>query len=143
MNKFSNLDLKRNSDGHTKLQKKVGGRPKKNEVEKANYVLYLNVNEKEREILENESKNLGISIVSLVKISLSISFKNDFFNKMDNSFIIPKTKIVKQIAIRIPFDLKEKIDKKAQEFGISISELIKFSLKLNGFLADKNVDNIL
>lgn len=132
--KFGGLDLGRNPQGHTELQKKFGGRPKKSDLEKAIYVLYLNVNEKEKEILETEAKSLGISIVSLVKISLSIAFKNGFSFEIDNNVSVEKTKVIKQIAIRVPFSLKEKIDQKAEEFNISISELIKFSLRFNKFL---------
>lgn len=137
--KFGNLNItKKTSATHADIQSnmivKKGGRPKKKETQKLTAVISLNVSEDEKNMLETVANNMGINVVTLVRLSLNTSLKNGFTFSIDdsseNSF---NGNIVKQYAVPVTNDLKDKVQEKADSLMISISDLLKLSLNANGF----------
>ncbi len=126
---------------HIELQKdaviKKGGRPKKSDNDKLSSVVNLNANQYEKDILESEAASIGLNVVSLIRMSLSNALKQDF----TPTSISPKNeqnknntgKVVKQYAVPVTNTVKEQLEKKANEYMISISDLLKMSLRISGF----------
>ena len=55
----------------SKVKKNKGGRPKKEESEKASEQIFINVTKDEKAKIEVKAKELGISVSALCKISLA------------------------------------------------------------------------
>ena len=55
----------------SKAKKNKGGRPKKNENEKASEQLFINVTKDEKIKIESAAKELGISVSALAKIAIN------------------------------------------------------------------------
>ena len=55
----------------SKVKKNKGGRPKKEESEKASEQIFINVTKDEKAKIEAKAKELGISISALCKVSLA------------------------------------------------------------------------
>lgn len=137
--KFGNLNItKKTSATHADIQSnmivKKGGRPKKKEAQKLTAVISLNVSEDEKNMLETVANSMGINVVTLVRLSLNTSLKNGFiFTNNDTFENLSTGNIVKQYAVPVTNNLKDKVQEKADSLMISISDLLKLSLNANGF----------
>ncbi len=140
--KFSMLNInKKEVLTHAEIQKneiiKRGGRPKKDDKDKLKVIVSLNVNSSEREILESEAKFVGLNVVSLIRMSLSNALKNDFTpvalvsNNLNNEKKLGK--VVKQYAVPVTDIIKEQLENRANEYMISVSDLLKMSLRISGY----------
>lgn len=140
--KFGMLNInKKEVLTHAELQKnevlKRGGRPKKDDKDKLKVIVSLNVNSFEKEILESESKFIGLNVVSLIRMSLSQALKNDFVpislspNNLNNEKKVGK--VVKQYAVPVTDIVKEQLENRANEYMISVSDLLKMSLRISGY----------
>ncbi len=126
---------------HAELQKKEtvkrGGRPKKSDKEKLNSTICLNVNEYEREILEAEAASIGLNIVSLARMSLNNAQKNNFtptsIQARTENVDRNKGSVVKQYSISVTDDTKAQLEQKASELTVSVSDLLKMSLRISGY----------
>ena len=54
-----------------RMERKPGGRPKKDESDRACSQIYVNVTKSEKKKIEEAAKELGVSVSALCKISLS------------------------------------------------------------------------
>jgi len=140
--KFKMLNInKKVQTTHIDLQKdkrvKKGGRPKKSAQEKLNSIVSLNVNQYEKEILESEAASMGLSIVALIRMCIANALKQDFKSISINSISTNKKqkngKVIKQYAICVTKDVKKELENKAKEYMISVSELLKIALRINGY----------
>lgn len=140
--KFGMLNInKKEVLTHAELQKnevlKRGGRPKKDDKDKLKVIVSLNVNSFEKEILESESKFIGLNVVSLIRMSLSQALKNDFVpislssNNLNNEKKLGK--VVKQYAVPVTDVVKQQLEDRANEYMISVSDLLKMSLRISGY----------
>jgi len=116
---------------------KRGGRPKKSDKEKLNAIVSLNTNQHERNILESEANSIGLNVVSLVRMSLSNALKRDFaiasIRSKNDSNNKNNGKVIKQYAIPVTKETKEQLENRAMEYMISVSDLLKMSLRMNGY----------
>lgn len=126
---------------HAELQKteiiKRGGRPKKSDKDKLSSVVSLNVNQYEKDILESEAASIGLNVVSLIRMSLSNALKQDFtptsIYPNNNQNKKNTGKVVKQYAVPVTDAIKKQLESKANEYMISVSDLLKMSLKMSGY----------
>lgn len=139
--KFGMLNTsKKNIITHAEIQDKAmikrGGRPKKDDKDKLSSVVSLNVNQHEKETLELEAISMGLNVVSLIRMSVSYALKEDFNTisivAMNNKHEKNSGKVVKQYAISVTKDIKEQLKDRANKYMMSISELLKISLKISG-----------
>ncbi|TQV61498.1 MAG: hypothetical protein FNT15_09700 [Sulfurovum sp.] len=139
--KFGMLNTsKKNITTHAEIQDKAmikrGGRPKKDDKDKLNSVVSLNVNQHEKETLESEAISMGLNVVSLIRMSISYALKEDFNTisivAIDKQHKKNSGKVVKQYAISVTKDIKEQLEDRANRDMMSISELLKISLKISG-----------
>ncbi|MFA7022152.1 hypothetical protein [Aliarcobacter sp.] len=85
-------------------------------------------------MLETVANSMGINVVTLVRLSLNTSLQNGFiFTNNDTFENLSTGNIVKQYAVPVTNDLKDKVQEKADSLMISISDLLKLSLNANGF----------
>ena len=140
--KFGMLNTsKKKVTTHADLQKtkiiKKGGRPKKSDNEKLNFVVSLNTNQYEKEILESEANSVGLNVVSLIRMSLSNALKQDFaptsIQSKNNLNDKNHGKVIKQYAVSVTKETKEQLESRAKEYMISVSDLLKMSLRINGY----------
>ena len=144
--KFGLLNIqKKQNVTHADIQKtsqtKKGGRPKKSDAEKLRYVVSINLNTEEKKTLEKEAEDIGISILSLVRLSISKALKNNFESKktkkesQKNKTAKDKNKkVIQQYAIPVTQTLKKNLEYWSNEFMISMSNLLKIALKNEGYL---------
>ena len=126
---------------HAELQKtevvKRGGRPKKSDKDKLSSVVSLNANQYEKDILESEATSIGLNVVSLIRMSLSNALKQDFTPtsiSSNNAHVENNTgKVVKQYAVPVTDVIKEQLESRAGEYMISVSDLLKMSLRISGY----------
>jgi len=145
--KFGLLNMqKKQNITHADIQKttqtKKGGRPRKKNSEKLNCVVSLNVNIDQQKILEDAAKNMGVTVLTLIRISIARALKDDFIRsntqkrshskKMTKNKSI-KGKVIKQYAVPVTKEIKNKLENWSLELMISVSDLLKVALKNSGY----------
>ena len=140
-----NIQKKQNvthADIQKKTQTKKGGRPRKSNSEKLNCIVSLNVNIDEKKTLEEQAKNRGITVITLVRISLTRALKDDFernntYQKSDSNQTTQnrsiRKKVIKQYAIPVTKEIKNKLEDCSLELMMSVSELLKMALRNNEY----------
>jgi len=140
-----NIQKKQNvthADIQKKTQTKKGGRPRKSNSEKLSCIVSLNVNIDEKSTLEEQAKNRGVTIPTLIRISLARALRDDFeirgtSPKSDQNQTIPnrstRKKVIKQYAIPVTKEIKNKLEDWSLELMMSVSSLLKLALKNNGY----------
>ena len=140
-----NIQKKQNvthADIQKKTQTKKGGRPRKSNSEKLNCIVSLNVNIDEKKTLEEQAKNRGITVITLVRISLTRALKDNFerdntYQKSDSNQTTQnrsiRKKVIKQYAIPVTKEIKNKLEDCSLELMMSVSELLKMALRNNEY----------
>lgn len=140
-----NIQKKQNvthADIQKKTQTKKGGRPRKSNSEKLNCIVSLNVNIDEKKTLEEQAKNRGVTVLTLIRVSLTRALKDNFernstHQKSDSNQTIQnrsiRKKVIKQYAIPVTKEIKNKLEDWSLELMMSVSDLLKMALKNNEY----------
>ena len=137
-----NIDKKQkvtHADIQKKTQSKKGGRPRKTHSEKLSSIVSINVNKDEKKTLEDQAKSMGITVLSLIRISLAQALRNKFkMNKNSQKRSTNSTspsknqKVIKQYAIPVTQEVKSQLEEYSLELMVSVSGLLKMALRNNG-----------
>ena len=105
--KFDLLNIqKKQNITHADIQKQKppaikGGRPRKQTEDKLSCVVSINVNMHEKKTLEEEAENMGVTVLSLIRMSLVRALKKNFVMSDMSNKLYSSQAISNKVAIYI------------------------------------------